>query len=218
MTMSAKFRPDRHSAESHSNIKPGSNWKALKKSMSGSSLVSTDASSSAPPKKKAKTAHNQLDNHPSTSSSISPPAGAAAPSKTAEKRKARQNWLRQEEERQHSRASSVAESTGSPAPTTLPWFADDLSPDDLALVRHIQGGGDATLALPGAKGSAADALINGPGSSSARNDAKSMARLDKGESGTATAALMAANSKEAALKKRVILGGWDENVSEEKKS
>lgn len=35
---------------------------------------------------------------------------------------------------------------GSPAPTTLPWFAEDLSPEDLALVRNLKepGGKDAT--------------------------------------------------------------------------
>lgn len=35
------------------------------------------------------------------------------------------------------RAVEDRASTGSPAPTTLPWFAEDLSPEDLALVRNL---------------------------------------------------------------------------------
>lgn len=38
--------------------------------------------------------------------------------------------------------------TGSPAPTSLPWFAEDLSPDDLALVRDGKDVQGAAESLP----------------------------------------------------------------------
>ncbi|KDN42201.1 hypothetical protein K437DRAFT_257978 [Tilletiaria anomala UBC 951] len=93
-------------------------------------------------------------------------------------------------------STSSSPKTGSPAPTTLPWFADDLSPADLALVRQIQEGGNAVMQV-----GAASVLAGGAGVGS--------------EIG---GKLTADGAREAALKKRVIFGGWDDSASEEKKA
>lgn len=45
-------------------------------------------------------------------------------------------------------AGANSHTSGSPAPTTLPWFAEDLSPEDLALVRSTQASSSSSSATP----------------------------------------------------------------------
>lgn len=183
------------------SVRVGGNWKALQKS-----LLNSSPGDDKPARKKGRHSSSTLHEHTGgpmsqgnkRSGSSRLLSGSVPPNS---KGKARQIDV----EADPSPASSAV---GSPAPTALPWFAEDLSPEDLALVRHIQEGGDATLRT---FGSAAVAVASDSMSK------KGKAVIKSGASEDATS-LLAANAQEAALKKRVILGGWDDNVSEEKKS
>jgi RNA exonuclease 4 len=86
-------------------VKAGSNWKKLRKVRLFHSLVCAPLTSSQ----------------------------TLAPSSDEPSPKRRRPLPRSEPSSSSLRLDSPA--TGSPAPTTLPWFAEDLSPEDLALVR-----------------------------------------------------------------------------------
>lgn len=81
---------------------------------------------------------------PSVSGSNSRDGTAVSPSSSLHKGKARQ-------------LDGGNAKTGSPAPTSLPWFAEDLSPEDLALVRNL----NLVQQQDAASGSTASSRVNG---------------------------------------------------------
>lgn len=109
--------------------KAGSNWKKLKKvrnaplflTICRHSVKFQTIGSDPHTTKRRKFSHSSHEN-PSFPSSL--PKG-----------KARADVLL-DEEKQHASGRSAS---SSPAPTSLPWFAEDLSPEDLALVRTNSG-------------------------------------------------------------------------------
>ncbi len=218
------------------SVKPGSNWKALQRSLSGSGSHAGEGSASAsgsgsssnsngPPARKKHKKNGSAGANGSGGSSVKAHGQTTPPPPGAKSLKGKEKALRDEalslgpNGLNGSASTGTTPSTskvGSPAPTSLPWFADDLSPEDLALVRQIQEGGDATVSSFGAKGTAAAALLANAGAASGAGSGEGAV----GTNGAAAigVAVPRMSSKEAALKKRVILGGWDENASAEKKA
>lgn len=98
-----------------STVKPGGNWKALKKTLDADSPIGETARRrSAIKHRRPSTSDSTRDNGPYPSSAI-------------HKGKARAI--------DRGDSSRLSSANSSPAPTSLPWFAEDLSPEDLALVR-----------------------------------------------------------------------------------
>lgn len=80
----------------------------------------------------------------------------------------------------------------SPAPTGLPWFAEDLSPEDLALVRNLQS--DPSAKVRASAGASTSGVVSGGGIG------------------------VSSDEEEQRQKKRIILGGhWGEADSQAKK-
>ncbi|CAO1617020.1 unnamed protein product [Parajaminaea phylloscopi] len=108
-TVSTGKRVPSGSSASGSAVRPGGNWKALKKTLD-------TASDAAQPGRKRRRA-----------SSLSRPTS----NYRTDKGKARAV--------EYDNAGDPISASSSPAPTGLPWFAEDLSPEDLALVQHVHG-------------------------------------------------------------------------------
>ncbi|PWN50108.1 hypothetical protein IE53DRAFT_380021 [Violaceomyces palustris] len=100
--------------------KPGSNWKALKKSLS------TDAPNKA--------GGSRSSTHVTRGSRIVGAKLAIKEARTAAEKIVSSSTANEPGSR--TGTSSPRSGTGSPAPTTLPWFAEDLSPEDLAMVKE----------------------------------------------------------------------------------
>ncbi|CAO1637253.1 unnamed protein product [Sympodiomycopsis kandeliae] len=104
---SRKKKQPATTARYNGNLPAGSNWQALKKTLETQAPATNPATTRFLKKRRL--------------------SSAATP---ADKGKGRQMDHLNENGKDRS-------ATGSPAPTTLPWFAEDLSPEDLALVRNL---------------------------------------------------------------------------------